>query len=158
MTTFIGDFPCKIDEKGRLAFPSAFLKQLGEAEEYRFVVKKDIFETCLVLYTMEEWQRQTMILRSKLNPYKKEHNTFLRTFYKGTAEVVLDKNNRLLLPKRLSELAQIDKEALLAGQDNKIEIWSKELYDQIFDDDDLFAEMAEKILGNDVATPETLES
>ena len=148
MTTFIGDFPCKMDDKGRVLFPSAFAKQLSEAADKRFVIKKDIFEPCLVLYPMDEWKSQIEIIRSKLNPYNREHNQFIRGFFKGTAELTLDSNNRILLPKRLLEKAEIDKDIYMAGQDGKIEIWAKEKYEKLDEDEEQFAQLAQKILGD----------
>ena len=150
MTTFIGDYNCKVDVKGRVTFPSSLKKQMDSVSDGRFVVKKDIFEQCLVLYTIEEWERQNSIIRSKINPYNREHNKFLRNFYMGSAEIVLDSNNRLLIPKRLLDLANISKEAILAGQDGKIEIWSKELYDSAEENQDDFASLAEKIMGGNL--------
>jgi len=147
MTTFIGDYNCKVDEKGRVTFPSTLKKQLGVVSEGRFVVKKDIFEHCLVLFSIEEWERQNTLIRERINPYNKEHNKFLRNFYRGSAEIVMDGNNRMLIPKRLLDLAQISKEAILAGQDGKIEIWSKELYESAEQKHDDFAALAEKIMG-----------
>ncbi|MFC2151267.1 division/cell wall cluster transcriptional repressor MraZ [Bacteroidota bacterium] len=150
MTTFIGDYNCKVDEKGRITFPSMLKKQMSSDSESRFVVKKDIFEQCLVLFPIEEWERQNSLIRSKINPYNKEHNKFLRNFYRGSAEIVLDNNNRMLIPKRLLDLANISKEAILAGQDGKIEIWSKDLYDAVEESYDNFAALAEKIMGGDI--------
>ena len=149
MTTLIGDYNCKVDEKGRVTFPSSLKKQIGSVSESRFVVKKDIFEQCLVLFPIEEWERQNTIIRGKINPYNKEHNKFLRNFYRGSAEIVLDSNNRMLIPKRLLDLANISKEAILAGQDGKIEIWSKELYESVGQKQDDFATLAEKIMGGE---------
>jgi MraZ protein len=120
---------------------------MDTASQNRFVIKKDIFEQCLVLYPIEEWERQNAIIRSKVNPYNKEHNKFLRNFYRGSAEIILDGNNRLLIPKRLLELAEISKEAILAGQYGKIEIWSKELYEAVEESNEDFAALAEKIMG-----------
>ena len=148
MTTFIGDYTCKADAKGRITFPSAFKKQITSASGDRFVVKKDIFEKCLVLYSMEEWERQNEIIRKSINPYNKEHNKFLRNFYKGTAEVTLDGNNRLLIPKRLLDIVEISKEVILAGQGDKIEIWAKELYEKVDEPEDEFAKLAENIMSN----------
>lgn len=148
MTMFIGDYTCRADAKGRITFPSAFKKQISSASGDRFVVKKDIFEKCLVLYPMDEWERQNEIIRKRLNPYSKEHNKFLRNFYKGTAEVTLDGNNRLLIPKRLLDLVEISKEVILAGQGDKIEIWAKELYDKVDEPEEDFAKLAENIMGN----------
>ena len=146
MSSFIGEFTCKVDAKGRLSFPSSFKRQLDEKAQNRFVVKKDIFENCLILYPYDEWEVQVSRLRSKINPYKKEHNKFLRNFFKGTAEMVLDSNNRLLIPKRLMDLITKGNEVVLFGQDSKIEIWDKEKYEQINNDDYDFASSAEKLM------------
>ncbi len=63
MGAFIGDYSCKVDVKGRVLLPSAFIKHLPEQSQGRFVVKKDIFEKCLVLYPMNEWEYQTSLIR-----------------------------------------------------------------------------------------------
>ncbi len=146
MTTFIGDFDCKLDAKGRLALPSAFVKQVGGSMPEKFVVKKDVFESCLVIYSEDEWQRQVAMLRKKLNPYKREHNTFMRVFFKGVAEISPDANNRLLFPKRLLDEVDAAKEVVLAGQPGKIELWSKSKYESIELGDVEFADMAENLL------------
>ena len=150
MTTFIGDYPCKVDAKGRIMLPSALKRQMKSSVRDRFVIKKDLFEKCLILFPIEEWERQNKIIRSKINPYKKEHNKFLRGFYKGTAEIILDGSNRFLVPKRLLEIVGIDKDVVLAGQDGKIEIWDKELYHNIVGDEDDFAALAEKIMDGQI--------
>jgi len=147
MSAFIGDYTCKLDAKGRILLPSAFLKQLPVKGQDRFVVKKDIFESCLVLYTIEEWDHQNKLIRANINPYKKEHNLFLRNFYRGTAELVLDSNNRILIPRRLLDLLGRGKEVVLAGQDSKIEIWAKDDYAKHAPGVEDFASLAEKIMG-----------
>lgn len=154
MTTFIGEFLCKIDTKGRLVLPAALKKQMSQGAQERFVIKKDIFEKCLVLYPMDEWERQNQIIKKKLNPYNKEHNKFLRGFYKSAAEVALDANNRLLIPKRLLDVVQIENEVYLAGQNSKIEIWAKGLYDAFDESEDDFASLAESIMGGDFPVDE----
>ena len=146
MITFIGEYTCKLDAKGRVILPSAFKKQMSGTDQERFVIKKDIFEKCLILFPYEEWERQTRILRKKINPYKKEHNKFLRQFFKGMAEVILDSNNRLLIPKRLLDEVEVERDVIMAGQYGKIEIWAKNLYERIEVGDDEFAGMAENIM------------
>lgn len=147
MITFIGDYNCKLDSKGRITLPSAFKRQMKESVQDGFVLKRDIFEKCLILYPMKEWERQNQIIRSKTNPYNREHNKFLRMFYSGTAEVSLDANTRLLIPKKLQEYAEIGDEVVIAGHFGKIEIWSEPLYQQLGKVEDEFATLAEKILG-----------
>jgi MraZ protein len=155
MTIFIGDYTCKIDAKGRVMLPAAFKKQMPSASQDKYVVKKDIYEKCLVLYPMDEWERQNQLIRQNINPYNKEHNQFLREFYKDTAEVELDANNRFLIPARLLNLVNIDKEkdVVLAGQLGKIEIWAKELYDKTSESINDFGALANKILGGNINKP-----
>lgn len=148
MITFIGDYTCKLDDKGRVLLPAAFIKQMAGSMQEKFVLKKDIFESCLVLYPMNEWERQNKILRQNTNPYNREHNKFLRGFFKGTAEIALDSSNRLLFPKRLLDEIGAGREVVLAGQLGKIEIWPVESYDHVESGDDSFAQLAEKIMGN----------
>jgi len=154
MATFIGDYACKVDAKGRIILPMAFKKQMPAGTQDHFVVRKDIFDRCLVLYSMEDWNRQLEKVRSRINPYKREHNVFLRNFFKGTAELSLDSNNRLLIPRRLLEIAGISRDIVLAGQDGRIEMWAADLYEKIDMPSDEFANLAEKLMGNRLIAPE----
>jgi MraZ protein len=147
MATFIGDYSCKVDAKGRIILPMAFKKQMPSAAEDRFVVRKGIFDKCLVLYSNDEWNKELEKIRRRLNPYNKEHNEFMRNFFKGTAELVLDSSNRLLIPKRMLELAGIEKDVVLAGQDGRIEVWAEEVYAHIEMPAEVFSGLAEKLLG-----------
>ncbi len=154
MATFIGDHHCRLDAKGRVILPSAFKKQMPVSADDRFVVRKDIFENCLVLYSWDDWNRQLEKIRSRINPYNREHNLFLRNFFKGTAELTLDNNNRILLPKRLTDLVNIDKDVVLAGQDGRIEIWNASAYESLGMDASDFADLAEKLLGGSTTEDE----
>lgn len=154
MITFIGDYKVKLDTKGRLSLPAAFKRQIREGVQEGFVLKRDVFEKCLILYPMGEWERQNKIIRAKTNPYNQEHARFLRMFYSGTAEVSLDASNRILIPKRLLEYAEITTEVVMAGQSGKIEIWTSEKYTGVSEADNEFTSMAERILGGSVDEPE----
>jgi len=98
---------------------------------------------------MDEWTRQIELIRKNTNPYNRKHNEFIRGLFKNMAELSLDNVNRLLLPKRLTDLVSINKDVVLLGQDEKIEIWSQELYNQMDKgtSEDDFAALAEKIMG-----------
>lgn len=147
MATFIGDYPCKVDEKGRVILPATFKKQMPSASEDRFVVRKDIFENCLVLYTLDDWNIQLEKIRSRINPYNREHNVFLRNFFMSTAEVTLDSSSRILIPRRLLDLAGISRDVVMAGQDGRIEIWPEDTYGTASMLPGDFADLAEKLLG-----------
>jgi MraZ protein len=154
MATFIGDYTCKVDVKGRIILPVAFKKQMPADAQDHFVVRKDIFENCLVLYSIEDWNRQLDKIRKRINPYNREHNMFLRNFFKGTAELSLDNNNRLLIPKRLMDQIGAERDVVLAGQDGRIEIWAENIYDKIDMAPADFADLAEKLMGGSINDPE----
>jgi MraZ protein len=147
MVTFVGDFEVKTDDKGRVVLPSVFKRALGAGGDERFVVRKDLYEPCLVLFPFAEWENELNRIRAKLNPYNREHSKFLRDFFKGSAELSLDGNGRFLVPKRLMELAGIDRELVLVGVDKKIEMWDKAKYEVSGLSGDELASLAEKLLG-----------
>ena len=147
MATFIGDYTCKVDVKGRIILPMAFKKQMPADAEDHFVVRKDIFENCLVLYAIEDWNRQLDKIRKKLNPFNREQNMFLRNFFMGTAELSLDNNNRILVPKRLMDLIGAGRDVVLAGQDGRIEIWPADVYNKLAMPAEDLANLGEKLLG-----------
>jgi MraZ protein len=155
MATFIGDYTCKVDVKGRIILPMAFKKQMPADAQDHFVVRKDIFENCLVLFAIEDWNKQLEKIRKKVNPYNREQNMFLRNFFMGTAELSLDNNNRILVPKRLMDLIGADRDVVLAGQDSRIEIWPADVYNKIAMPSGDLANMTEKYLGSFNNEPET---
>jgi MraZ protein len=153
MITFIGDFECKADVKGRVVMPAAFKKALGDADA-RFVVRKDLFEKCLVIYPYTYWEEELVRLRSRLNSYNREHKQFLRDFFRGSAEVTLDANGRVLIPRRLMELVGAGREIVLVGVDRCIELWSLEVYQSMGDESERLAGQAELFLGENGAADE----
>ena len=150
MITFIGEHTCKVDSKGRIMLPSAFKKQMPAGTEERFVIKPDIYETCLVMYPIQDWERLNRIIRRNTNPFNREHELFNRLFNEGKAELVLDASSRLLIPKRLLEHAQAKKEVLLAGREGKIDVWSPALYRKFKEGKSDLEALTEKILGGEI--------
>ncbi len=148
MVKFIGEYTTKIDDKGRVVFPSSLKSMLGSDEDQRFVIKKDLFFNCLEMYTYQEWIRQSEEVKSRLNFFKKEHALFWREYMRDRALVEPDeKLGRISIPKRLLDEIGVRKELLFAGNDHKIEIWAKESYDQERLPGGDYSELAEKILG-----------
>lgn len=147
MATFIGDYPCRLDAKGRVMLPSAFRKLLIGASEGHCVLRINLYEKCLDLYPLSEWERQVELVRSKVNPFDRKHAGFLREFFRGTAEVLIDTNGRILIPRKFFEFAGFSKDVTLAGQDGKIEIWDTETYEKSALNQNVFSEMANDILG-----------
>lgn len=109
--------------------PSAF-KGIMPADDMRLVIKKDIYEDCLEVYTYEEWVRQSEELKGRLNFLKKEHAMFWREYMRNRSLVEPDgKVGRINIPKKLLESIGADKEVVFSGNDHKIEIWAKERYE-----------------------------
>jgi len=142
---FVGDIRGKVDSKGRVVLPSAFKKKLSAEGSEKFVVKKDIYDNCLVLYPEREWDRQVALIKKKLNPYNRAHNMFLRKFFKEAVEVELDALNRMLIPKSLLESAGIGKEVVFIGEVDKIEMWAPDELEKVDISQEEFKGLAEDI-------------
>ena len=127
--------------------PTSLKKQLGSLEE-GFVLKRSVFQPCLELFPMSEWNKM-MLKINKLNRFIKKNNDFIRRFTAGVKMVEIDATGRLLIPKDLVVFAKIDKEIVLNSAINIIEIWDKDLYENAVDDaTDDFADLAEEVMGN----------
>ena len=131
MNTFIGEYTVKIDDKGRMVFPSAFKSLMPADGDMRFVIKKDIFEDCLEMYTFEEWERQSSEVKSRLNFFNRDHAMFWREYMRDRAIVEPDgKVGRISVPKKLLEAIGVNKEVVFSGNDYKIEIWARDKFEE----------------------------
>jgi MraZ protein len=148
MVIFTGEHDCKVDVKGRIMLPAAFRKQMGDTELYRFVIRNDLYEQCLELFTIDEWEKQNSLVLKTIKPYDPEHRQFLRDFRMGAAEIECDPTGRLLIPGRLLKQAGITNEAVLTGSVGKIEIWSPDLYGNSGGDTAAKRDRALRIMGN----------
>ncbi|ADF54122.1 MraZ protein [Zunongwangia profunda SM-A87] len=129
--------------------PSALKKQLMPMLQEGFVIKRAVFQHCLELYPMEEWNK-LMQRMNKLNRFKKKNNDFIRRFTAGVKTVEVDGNGRLLIPKDLIGFAGITKEIVLSSAINIVEIWDKDKYEEAIEAaSDDFADLAEEVMGND---------
>lgn len=137
---FMGEYNHSVDAKGRLIIPAKFRESLGE----KFVVTKGL-DGCLFIYSEEEWKNIEETFRN--TPLTtKDARKFSRFFFAGAADCELDKQGRILIPANLREFAGLEKDVVLAGVFNKIEIWSKDRWmdEGNYDDMDEVAErMAE---------------
>ncbi|QEE48255.1 division/cell wall cluster transcriptional repressor MraZ [Flavobacterium alkalisoli] len=148
MNTIVGTYECKVDSKGRLMIPAPLKKQLHAGLEDGFVLKRSVFQPCLELYPMEEWNKMMQKI-NKLNRFVKKNNDFIRRFTAGVKVVEIDAAGRLLISKDLVAFAGIDKEIVLSSAVNIVEIWDKDKYEKSIDDTALdFADLAEEVMGN----------
>ena len=129
--------------------PAALKKQLSPVMQNGFVLKRAVFQSCLELYPMSEWE-SLMQKVNKLNRFKKKNNDFIRRFTAGVKVVELDASGRLLIPKDLIAFASISKELVVSSAVNIIEIWDKANYEKAIDDAAMdFADLAEDVMGQD---------
>lgn len=149
MAKFIGEYNAKVDDRGRLIFPSAF-KRTMEGSPLRFVVKKSLFSECLEMYTYEQWEKDSDEVKSRLNFFNREHAAFWREYMRDSAVIEPDeKLGRITIPKSLMEAMGVPqvKEVVFSGSNHLIEIWAKEKYEAQKMTSQEFVSLAEKILG-----------
>ena len=128
---FIGEYQHTLDSKGRLIIPSKFRDNLG----LEFIMTKGL-DNCLFVYPKEEWKALEEKLRT-LPLTNRDARAFVRFFFSGATECILDKQGRILIPNNLREHAKLVKDAVIIGVSSRIEIWSKEEWDRYNNDDSL---------------------
>jgi len=143
----IGTYECKTDVKGRFMMPSSLKKQLNSVVNEGFVLKRSVFNNCLELYPMKEWE--TMVSQvNRLNRFVKKNNDFIRSYMSGLKMLEIDSTGRILIPKDLIAFAGISKNLVLASSVNMIEIWDKESYEiELKNASDDFPDLAEEVMG-----------
>ena len=145
MSYFSGEYECKVDAKGRMVLPAKIKVNLPGLNTNELVVKRG-FEPCLVVYPMIEWKKVFSKV-SGLNEFNKEYRSFQRNFLRGSTEVEMDATGRVLIPKTMSRYAGLQKEVIVVGMGNRVEIWDPERYDEyLIKDEDEFSKLAEKYL------------
>lgn len=137
---FIGEYQHAIDSKNRIIIPTKFRDKLDN----EFIVTKGL-DGCLYIYTKTEWAVMEEKLKS-LPLTSKDARAFVRFFFSGANEVTIDKQGRALLPQNLCEYASIHKEIVSIGVSTRIEIWSKDKWDEYNNSDINFDEIAEKMI------------
>lgn len=136
----MGEFQHAIDEKGRLIIPARFREALGE----RFIATKGL-DNCLFVYPLNEWA--TLEARLKSLPFTQaDSRAFVRFFFSGATECEFDKQGRILIPNNLREYARLERDVVVIGVSNRVEIWSKAEWENYSRKADLsYEEIAEKV-------------
>ncbi|MVO99376.1 MULTISPECIES: division/cell wall cluster transcriptional repressor MraZ [Paenibacillus] len=141
---FMGEYQHNIDEKGRLIVPVKFREALGSS----FVVTRGL-DQCLFVYPKTEWA----VLEKKLKALplmKADARAFTRFFFSGATESELDKQGRVNIPNNLVEHAKLEKDCIVLGVSNRVEIWSKNVWENYFEQSEQsFNEIAEKLVDFD---------
>jgi MraZ protein len=145
---FKGRYSHTLDSKGRLSIPSKFREVLSEHQEDVLILTN--FDSCLLGFTREEWRLLEEKIRGQSmfsTMLRKDMRAFVRYFFSGASECPLDRQGRILIPPTLREFAGLEKEVVLTGVANRIEIWSKERWGAFLSDSqENFEEIAAKLV------------
>lgn len=149
MLRFLGNIDAKLDVKGRVFVPATFRKLLQQSGETDLILRKDIFQNCLILYPIPVWDEEVSRLRSCLNRWGKQQQHIFRQFLLDAERLEMDASGRILLPKRYQEMICIESEVRFLGVDNTIEIWAKgELESTLIPSEDFGIEL-ERLMNGD---------
>lgn len=143
---FIGNIEAKTDSKGRVFLPACFRRILQAGGCDKVMLRKDVYQNCLVIYPEQSWNEQLDLLRSRLDKWNAKHQMLFRQFVADVEELNIDGNGRILLPKRYLAMAGIVQEVRFIGMDDTIEIWAKEKLEQPFMAPEEFGKELEAIM------------
>lgn len=146
---FLGNMEAKTDTKGRAFLPAAFRKVLQGAGEENLVMRKDVFQPCLVLYPESVWNEQMDALRARLSRWNPTHQQIFRQYVSDVELLTLDSNGRLLMPRRYLQMAGIGTAIKFIGMGDTIEVWSADGAQKPFMDPEEFGKALEEIMGGE---------
>lgn len=126
MSELLGEFDCKLDARGRLRVPSQILRVFSEMEVKELRIYRGV-DGCLILSSVEVWEKERKELESTIDLSKKEHREYRRAFYRGSFKIEIDSSDRILVPVKMREFAMLEKDVILYGMNNVVEIWPKDL-------------------------------
>ena len=146
---FLGNIEAKTDTKGRAFLPAVFRKVLQASGEENLVLRKDVFQKCLVIYPESVWNERLDQLKQQLRPWKQAHQQMFRQFVSEAEAITLDGNGRFLISKRLQKAADIQQNIQFIGMDDTIEIWAPQHLQETMKADDDFGKEFENIMNSD---------
>lgn len=142
---FTGEYQHTLDEKGRVIVPARLRDELGE----RFMITRGL-DQCLFIYTMEEWQKIEQKLKA-LPFTRSDARAFTRLFFSGAAELESDRQGRALIPQNLREYAGIEKDVMIIGVSNRVEVWCEQAWKKYCSEaNENFEKVAEKLVDFDL--------
>jgi MraZ protein len=148
MALFSSEYECKLDAKGRLVLPAKLKSALPEADEGKLVLLRG-FEPCLVLYPLSSWSNILDQVAS-LNEFNEQYRHFQRNFLRGNTEVELDSAGRFIIPKSMAAYAGLQKDVIVVGLGNRMELWDENRYqDALIKDSKEFSKLAQQFLSKE---------
>ncbi len=143
---FYGEYEHSLDKKSRIIIPAKFREALKNNFVEKFFITRGL-DSCLFIFTEEEWKKQEQKFKS-LSFTKPEARKFNRLFFSGASEIICDGQGRILIPQYLKEYAQIQKDIVIIGVSNRIEIWSKALWKEYYENNrQTYEDTAENLMG-----------
>lgn len=153
---FLGTTEAKVDTKGRAFLPATFRKMLQASGEERVVMRRDVFQPCIVLYPETVWNEQMDSLRARLNRWNQAHQAIFRQFVADAEVLVIDSTGRILLPKRHLERLGISHDVAFIGMGDTIEIWNAAKAAEPFVAPEEFGQALESLMGGAVETTDEM--
>ena len=148
MINILGTYECKADSKGRIMLPAPLKKQISSVISDGFVIKRSVFNKCLEIHPMSEWNKIVNQV-NQLNRFIKKNNDFIRSYMSGLKIVNLDSSSRILIPKDLIVFAGLEKQIVLSSSVNIIEVWDKKEYEiSVSKSLKNFGDLAEEVMGD----------
>jgi MraZ protein len=145
---FTGSIDAKTDEKGRVFVPSVFRKILHKEDENELVLRRDLFENCLVLYPKRVWDAQVDSVKARTNPFDRKQRLGLRLFMADAENITPDSGGRILIPRRYLEHAGIKSDVRFIGVDDVIEIWNRASADELLSDPEKVGDLLEDMMAD----------
>lgn len=143
---FLGNIEAKVDSKGRVFLPAVFRKVMASSGEEQLILRKDVFESCLVLYPESVWNNQLDLLRSRLSRWNSSEQMLFRQFVSDVETISLDANGRFLISKRYLEMVNISQDVKFIGMDDTIEIWTNDVSKKPFLEPEEFSEALRNVM------------
>lgn len=149
---FIGNIEAKVDSKGRAFLPATFRKVLSASGEEGLILRKDVFQPCLVIYPESVWNEQMDSLRSHLNRWNAEHQRIFRQFVSDAEILNLDSNGRFLISKRQLTQTGINQNIKFIGMGDCIEIWNNDTCTAQMKDPEEFSNILQEMMSPQEST------
>jgi MraZ protein len=142
---FYGEYEHSLDRKSRVIIPAKFREAFKDHYAEKFFITRGL-DGCLFLFTEDEWKKQELKFKS-MSFTKQEARKFNRLYFSGASEVICDSQGRILIPQYLKEFAKIEKDVVIIGVSNRIEIWGKLKWKEFYENTrETFEDTAEKLL------------
>lgn len=149
MVQFLGNIDAKVDAKARIFVPAVFRKLLLASGQASLILRKDIFQKCLVLYPESVWEEEVAVLRAKLSRWDNSQQKVFRQFVLGAERLEIDGSGRILIPRKYLDMVGVESDVTFVGVDNTIELWAKDHIEETLLSADDFGEQLQQLMSDE---------